>query len=454
MSSLGGRKTVSKMGWVPVTHAPDARPLGSIEPLLYPPRRDPAHPGSPSLALAKPRHHRAGLSLVPSTNRNLHLGSSFTASQLDQGNKKCAPRPIGLGSLRVWALFLCFLVSGWALQVWARGTGGVPRDDEKRKMLTPLPLIPNQDTVDKDLWGVQSGYDHGGVPWKQKSAGHTQTQPPQLCFHSVLCRESPDQGAVIKLPVPEKGADSQGGWGREFQSREHGSFAARRSAGWVRRAWAFLACDLRNTKISEKTWPEKNSWCLGSWTQPPGREAISSASTGAPAPSRGWRGGDGGLACFLPPGNKREGLHDPHLCQKPIQERIKQEPWFHSPAVPGLPPREGPWQERPFQQEELTRERSAFLLWSPVFWALVSWAPKLVLTVQQPSLVQTFSKIMASPQAPTKQPQRILEDVDPQGPSASLWRPASSWSPGLGVLEHREEGSTASEARSLDKTST
>lgn len=44
--SLGGRKTVSKMEWVPVTHAPAARPLGSIEPLLYPPRRNQVHPGS------------------------------------------------------------------------------------------------------------------------------------------------------------------------------------------------------------------------------------------------------------------------------------------------------------------------------------------------------------------------------------------------------------------------
>ena len=70
---------------------------------------------------------------------------------------------------------------------------------------------------------------------------------------------------------------------------------------------------------------------------------------------------EGSLASSLP-GTKEKGCTIHIFLKKPAQERIKQEPWFYSPAVPGLPPREGPWQERPFQQEELTRERSAFLL--------------------------------------------------------------------------------------------
>lgn len=105
-------------------------------PLLYPLRRDPAHPGSPLLALATPRHHRVGLSQAPFTNRNLRLSFSFTASQLDQGDKKCAPHPIGLGSLRVWVLFLSFFVF-WSLGELSRyrEEGQVqPRDDENGKI--------------------------------------------------------------------------------------------------------------------------------------------------------------------------------------------------------------------------------------------------------------------------------------------------------------------------------
>ena len=124
------------MGWAPVTHASVARPLGSIVPLLYPLRWDLAHPGSPLLALATLRHHRAGLSQAPFTNRNLHLGFSFTASQLDQRDKKCAPCPIGLGSLRVWVLFVSFFVF-WSLGELSRyrEEGQMqPRDDENGKI--------------------------------------------------------------------------------------------------------------------------------------------------------------------------------------------------------------------------------------------------------------------------------------------------------------------------------
>lgn len=125
---------------------------------------------------------------------------------------------------------------------------------------------------------------------------------------------------------------------------------------------------------------------------------------------------------------------------------MKQEPWFYSPAVPGLPSLERPCQERSFQQEELTRERSAFLLWSPVFWALVS-SPQIGSDCATALPGPDLPKIMAIPQAPTKQPQRILEDEEPPGTLSQSLETCQLPEPWPGyLLENREEGSTSSEA--------
>lgn len=55
-----------------------------------------------------------------------------------------------------------------------------------------------------------------GCPGNRRApaGSHTDSAAPAV-FPLVLCRESPDQGAVIKLPVPERGADSRGGAVRE-----------------------------------------------------------------------------------------------------------------------------------------------------------------------------------------------------------------------------------------------
>lgn len=87
-----------------------------------------------------------------------------------------------------------------------------------------------------------------GAPETEELMLATHIRAPQPCYPLVLCRESPDQGAVLSFTVPGKGAGTQveGGKGVPVQGARQLCSPAALSAGQVKRVRALLARDLRS----------------------------------------------------------------------------------------------------------------------------------------------------------------------------------------------------------------